>query len=59
MNALVCQANYEIILATTIGTVIDERIGEYKEVGKMSEAFALDACATGYKLPYLKLNRSL
>lgn len=37
-----------LLISTTIGTAVDERITEYKETGKMSEAFALDACATTY-----------
>ena len=37
-----------LLISTTIGTVIEDRLTEYKETGKMSEAFALDACATAY-----------
>lgn len=37
-----------LLILTTIGAVIDDRITEYKEAGKMSEAFALDTCATAY-----------
>ena len=37
-----------LLISTTIGTAIEDRLTEYKEAGKMSEAFALDACATAY-----------
>jgi len=37
-----------LLISTTIGSKIDDRLAEYKEAGKMSEAFALDACATAY-----------
>jgi len=37
-----------LLISTTIGTLIENRLTEYKEAGKMSEAFALDACATAY-----------
>src|SRR5665648_491 len=37
-----------LLIATTIGTAIDDRLAEYKKAGKMSEVFALDACATAY-----------
>ncbi|KJR48891.1 Methionine synthase activation domain [Desulfosporosinus sp. I2] len=37
-----------LLISITIGTAIDDRMEEYKKAGKMSEAFALDACATAY-----------
>lgn len=37
-----------LLISTTIGTAIEDRLTEYKEAGKMSEAYALDACATSY-----------
>ncbi|MHB8075862.1 Vitamin B12 dependent methionine synthase activation subunit [Desulfosporosinus fructosivorans] len=37
-----------LLISTTIGSAIEDRLTEYKEAGKMSEAFALDACATAY-----------
>ncbi|MHB8076430.1 Vitamin B12 dependent methionine synthase activation subunit [Desulfosporosinus fructosivorans] len=37
-----------LLISTTIGTAIEERLTEYKEAGKMSELYALDACATAF-----------
>jgi len=37
-----------LLISTTIGTAIDDRITKYQKAGQMSEAFALDACATVY-----------
>ncbi|AET68474.1 vitamin B12 dependent methionine synthase [Desulfosporosinus orientis DSM 765] len=41
-------ADKMLLIAITIGTAIEDRITEYKEAGKISETFTLDACATVY-----------
>lgn len=39
-------ASKMLLMAITIGTAIEDRITEYKEAGRLSETFALDACAS-------------
>ncbi|MDQ7093566.1 Vitamin B12 dependent methionine synthase activation subunit [Desulfosporosinus sp. PR] len=42
------KAEKMLLIAITIGTEIEDRLTRYKKAGKLSEAYALDACATTY-----------